>query len=454
MSERKIMKKEFLTLEQAIQRLKRAEKELYDLKPPEDTYGPQIESIRTQLRNPKGVDRVEKELSALRKMIEDPNSQPTAPSEPLIDNGATRELPLFPLQYSLPDDLRKFYYDETFIGSGGFAHVFRAKRKADGTEVAVKVPGRMDAKTGKSFVSEITSWRRLQHRNIATLYDFNILPIPYLEMEHCQRSLGELPKPLEPEQAANLVFHIAEGLKYAHSEGIIHRDLKPHNVLLHGEVPKIVDWGLSKVMSESRSSEVLTFSPYWASPEQLSPQKFGKPDHRTDVYQLGVIFYELVTGELPFTGDNISEIMGQIITEEPRPPSSLNPTASVADRIIMKSLQKEMNHRYQTMAQMQQDLAEYLKVEYKDSLIKSKQDLTRSGYYCAELCLVHLTRGDISEAIRYARDLSHNSSGSIKNDLESLITELEFHSKEGIELPEDVMARAGIILHQAKKDSS
>ena len=107
MSERKIMKKEFLTLEQAIQHLKRAEKELYDLKPPEDTYGPQIESIRTQLRNPKRVDRVEKELIALRKMIEDPNSQPITPSELLIDNGATRELPLFPLQYSLPDDLKE-----------------------------------------------------------------------------------------------------------------------------------------------------------------------------------------------------------------------------------------------------------------------------------------------------------------------------------------------------------
>ena len=349
-----------------------------------------------------------------------------------------------------PTQLLPLYSSPTSLGKGGFARVFRVKRRNDGQEVAVKVPLNLDPATGKSFIREITSWQRLKHMNIVRLNDLNILPIPYLEMELCQKSLHELPKPLVAESAASMMFHVAEGLKYAHSQGIIHRDLKPQNILLLGEVPKISDWGLSKVVAETKSTAVQSFSPLYAAPEQLSPQKFGKPDHRTDIYQLGTIFYELATGELPFKGDNITELMGQIINTEPTKTSVRNPATNEVEPIIMKCLQKEMKERYQSVAEMQRDLAEYLKVEFRDSLSKSHGDMKRSGYYCAELCLVHLRVGDLGEALKYAVDLNNYASEEVKTDLAAIISELEFRSKEDMVISEEFLERAAIVLHQAR----
>jgi len=118
--------------------------------------------------------------------------------------------------------------------------VFKARRR-DGKVVAIKIPLNLDEATGRSFLREITSWQRLSHRNIVSLFDANILPIPYLETGIYGRG-----KPWGTEKAAsgykgmpNVIFNIAEGLKYAHKQGIVHRDLKPHNILLTGElVPK------------------------------------------------------------------------------------------------------------------------------------------------------------------------------------------------------------------------
>ncbi|WP_456423579.1 protein kinase domain-containing protein, partial [Thermococcus sp.] len=217
------------------------------------------------------------------------------------------------------------YSDVELIGKGGFARVYRAKRK-DGKIVAVKIPLSLDENTGKAFLREITNWLHLRHPNIVRLYDANILPIPFLEMEYCESSLAKLRKPLPVEVAAYLIFNIAEGLKYAHSKGIIHRDLKPSNILLKGFTPKISDWGLSKAMTETHSTTLASFTPFYASPEQTS-RRFEKPDHRSDIWQLGVIFYELVTGRLPFEGDDLIEVVSRIATDEPVPPGELNPEA-------------------------------------------------------------------------------------------------------------------------------
>ena len=216
-----------------------------------------------------------------------------------------------------PIELEEFYYDVDYIGGGGFARVFKAKRRKDGKEVALKIPVSLDPSVGRSFLREITNWSRLKHRNIVELYDANVLPIPYLELELCDTDLSMKDKPMKVEDAARIIFEIAEGLKFAHSRDIIHRDLKPKNILFKGDVPKISDWGLSKVASESKLS-VKAFTPLYASPEQVS-SKFGSPDHRTDIWQLGVIFYELVTGTVPFTGRDPAEVISSILLEEEVP---------------------------------------------------------------------------------------------------------------------------------------
>lgn len=258
------MARDFQELENAIERLKRAERELEGLQPLEDVFNPQIESITAKLKLPDKVEEVEQELSVLRRQMKERRLLPKQAAEPLQGYGATADLPAGYPTSPFPRELENLYYDVSFIGSGGLAKVFRAKRRGDGTEVAVKVPLNLDALTGKSFVREIISWQHLSHINIVRFYDFNILPIPYLEMELCQGSLNELHKPLDVRRAVSMTFQVAEGLKHANSQSIIH---------------------------------------------------------------LGAILYELVIGQLPFEGDTIVELLAQIVNEPPTPTSVLNPQA-------------------------------------------------------------------------------------------------------------------------------
>lgn len=261
-----------------------------------------------------------------------------------------------------PNELKHLYDNAEFIGSGGFARVFKARRK-DGRVVAVKIPLSLDEATGKSFLREITSWQRLSHKNIVSLFDANILPIPYLEQEYCDGgSLESLKKPLEISKACEIVFDIAEGLKYAHKQGIVHRDLKPQNILLtKDEVPKITDWGMSRVIAESRSSTEDGYTPAYASPEQVSPKKFGKTDERTDIYQLGVIFYNLLTNELPFKGDNLAAIALAIAMEKPVAPSELNPESREVEHVVLRCLSKNKEERYQSVEKLQKELSKFIK---------------------------------------------------------------------------------------------
>lgn len=440
MRDLKSMKREFEHLANAIQRLKTAEQKMERLKSFETTFGPQMESIRRNLKSPSKADEVERDLGDLERIAQEyerANRLETVPAHRVVAS-------LF------PSELSGVYSAASFIGSGGFARVFRAKRLRDGQEVAVKVPITLDAPTGKSFVREIVCWQRLNHRNICRLYDINILPIPYLEMELCQGSLTDLPKPIQAERAASLVFQVAEGLEHAHKQGIIHRDLKPGNILMRGDIPVTTDWGLSTLIAASTASQGRTLTPLYASPEQISPQKFGKPDHRADIYQLGVVFYELATGELPFRGDNMTELMAQIIMAEPKKPSLLNPETSRIEPMILKCLQKEMNERYQSVAEIQNDLAPYLKGEYMINLDKSQDNIGACCCFCAELCLVDLMVEDWQETLKHVWDLSRYTSGDIKAELETLASELELSFQREAFVPEVLLDRAMGVLDRTK----
>jgi len=297
-----------------------------------------------------------------------------------------------------PAELEPFYSDIEYIGEGGFARVFKAVRIKDGKEVAVKIPISLDPETGKAFTKEIVNWSRLKHENIVELCDMNILPIPYLEMELCDKSLEEVPKPMSVEEATSIIYDVAKGLKHAHSEGIIHQDLKPSNILFKdGKAAKITDWGLSKLKAGSKSSSITAFSPLYAAPEHFS-KKFGKKDERTDIYQLGVIFYELVTGKLPFEGEDIHEIYSSIINEEPTLPSEINPKSKGVEHIILKCMAKRKEERYQSVDELIEDLAVYLKEEYKKS-----KDFRKSAFFLYELLLQSVERGDM-EAVAWATE--------------------------------------------------
>lgn len=270
---------------------------------------------------------------------------------------------------ALPYELHAFYKDSSYIGEGGFGRVFRAKRK-DGLEVAIKIPKTFDKRSEKIFVSEVSIWQHLNHPNIVQLNDFKILPIPYIEMEYCEEALGHEKKPLK--EAIDVIYSVANGLKYAHTQNIIHGDVKTSNIMINKGVYKISDWGLSKIKSED-SITLSGATPQYAAPEQIS-HEFGKADERTDIYQLGTVFYELVTGILPFKGE-MSVIYGSILNTKPKNPSEINPESMDVEKIIMKCLNKDKNERYSSMDELISELEKYHEpITDKTVLFKEKDE--------------------------------------------------------------------------------
>jgi serine/threonine protein kinase len=264
-----------------------------------------------------------------------------------------------------PKELVSKYTEIKYIGRGGIALVFSARRKSDAMMVAVKIPISFDEMTGKSFLNEIAAWETLRHPNIVKVTAVNILPVPFVEMEYVPDALEAIEKPIPVWKAVHLIKGIADGLKYAHEQGFIHRDIKPYNILLGKDfVPKITDWGMSKVLAnEVKKSSIAGFSLSYAAPEQVSPSEFGRTDERTDIYQLGVVFYELVTGSVPFGGESIVEVGNAILREQPIPPSEFNSDAAVVEKIILKCLEKDPVKRYQSSAELLDALHGYLDEE-------------------------------------------------------------------------------------------
>lgn len=264
--------------------------------------------------------------------------------------------------YYFPRELENKYTDIAFIGRGGIAWVFSAVKKTESLKVAVKIPISFDEVTGKSFLNEIKAWETLRHENIVEVFAVNILPVPYVEMEFVPGSLVEIKKPLAVWKAVHIIKGIADGLSYAHLQGFIHRDIKPHNILMTADfVPKITDWGMSKVLAaDVKKSSIAGFSLSYAAPEQVSPSEFGRTDERTDIYQLGVVFYELITGSIPFGGESIVEVGNAILREKPLSPSEYTADAEAVEKIILKCLEKYPADRYQSAAELLNALSRYL----------------------------------------------------------------------------------------------
>jgi serine/threonine protein kinase/Flp pilus assembly protein TadD len=348
---------------------------------------------------------------------------------------------------SIPPEMTEKYVESEFIGKGGFARVFKAKRR-DGALVAVKVPIDLDESTGKSFLAEMQNWTKFSHPNIVKIYDYNIMPLPYFEEELCDSSLDKIQKPIDSSKAAWIIFNICEGLKYAHARQVIHRDLKPQNILLKNGIPKISDWGLSKVVSDSTSSMTAAFTPYYAAPEQVT----NKPkDQRTDIWQVGVILYELVTSSLPFTGDSMLEILATIPTQDPVPPGNINPEAKKIEPIILRCMEKDPAKRYPSVIDLQKDLAIFLKMDFKESLQMSigSKNIRQTAILTSQLLLTYLKSGDLHEAYKYATDLVNYSEGEIKVQVNELSEQLRMRiDYDSNDVPDEIIKAADLIAHK------
>jgi eukaryotic-like serine/threonine-protein kinase len=258
------------------------------------------------------------------------------------------------------------YEVEAPLGAGGMAEVWRGHDRVLNRTVAIKTllpQFARDASFVDRFRREAQAAARLNHPGIVSVYDSGTDgDTPYIVMQYIEgRTLGDFlgeGKTLPPAQAAKIAQDIAEALGVAHAHGVIHRDIKPANVMITREGKVLVmDFGIARLISgpetAPQTSAVLGTASY-LSPEQAQGQSV---DARSDIYALGVVLYEMLTGRPPFTGDSPMAIAYKQVNATPPAPSSANPEVPPElDAVVMRALSKNPANRYQTGQEFADDL--------------------------------------------------------------------------------------------------
>ncbi|NBD36808.1 MAG: protein kinase, partial [Chloroflexi bacterium] len=252
------------------------------------------------------------------------------------------------------------------IGQGGMAEVYKGRQPALRRMVAIKLLGRSlqaDASLTERFQREAQAVAALRHPNIVQVHDFGIfenghyLVMEYIEGHDLRQAMDdrfEKGGTFSEDEILPLLTQVADALDYAHNKGIIHRDIKPGNILVTSEGQAILsDFGL--VMFQNRVSQITqghTFgTPEYIAPEQAMDSRAALP--QSDIYALGGILYEMVTGRLPFEADTPINLALMHINEEVVPPRTYNPALPQAvEEVIMHALAKEPERRYATASEM------------------------------------------------------------------------------------------------------
>lgn len=264
------------------------------------------------------------------------------------------------------------------LGKGGFGIVYLAEDLRNGQAVAIKVLKPQVLKTDlmiARFQREVQMACRLRHPNIVSVQMAGeIQGVHYLVMEYVAgQNLKELMRTsvLDQRSLIGLIREATAGLDYAHEHGVVHRDLKPSNIMLEASTQRVVimDFGLAKPEDPGHtltSSNMVVGTPIYMSPEQVLGTK-GKVDRRTDLYSMGVILYEIVTGRLPFMGKSAFDVLKKIMEEEPLLPSRIVCTVDPGlEEIIVRAIAKERSARYQKAGELIRDLDAYLSGDFVD----------------------------------------------------------------------------------------
>ena len=271
------------------------------------------------------------------------------------------------------------------VGNGGMATVYKAKDHVLNRYVAVKVlkdEYTTDSDFIKRFNTEAQSAASLSHANIVSIYDVGHEEennLYYIVMELVKgKTLKEIIKKdgtLSWKWAVNIAIQIASALEVAHKNGIIHRDIKPHNIIITEDgVAKVTDFGIAKAVSNSTMTAFGTTigSVHYFSPEQA---KGGITDAKSDLYSLGVVMYEMLTGKVPFDADTPVSIALKHMQEEAEEPIEINPEIPTAvNQIVIKAMKKDPIERYQSATEMIRDLTQSLKDPDGDFVIIENKD--------------------------------------------------------------------------------
>jgi serine/threonine protein kinase len=255
------------------------------------------------------------------------------------------------------------------IGSGGLGDVYRARDTRLGRTVAIKVPALdtvHDSDRRRRLVEDARAAAALSHPSIAALYEAGedhgrlFLVFEFVPGETLKRVIGG--RPLNPRRAADFAAQIADGLAEAHAHGIVHCDIASGNIIITPkEKAKILDFGLARWTGGGTAREragvggaVPPATAAYLSPEQAR----GRPiDHRTDIFSLGIVLFEMVTGQLPFTAATAAALAGQIAESTAAVPSAINRTAPVElEAVIQKALARDPDARYASAAVMAAEL--------------------------------------------------------------------------------------------------
>jgi|GEM_PF-2587722 len=342
--------KEFKNFEGKIRRLKQAEAELASL----NTRGfeEEVKTIQALLKKPQHVDEVEKQLTKLKyKTKPEKQAQQMSLSRAETPSVNRVEVPSGSKGPDLGPEISKNYEVMEMLGRGGFSTVYKAKRKADGRIVAIKIPHIDQNATVEpgAFIHEAELWARLHHPNIVEVFDYGEKPFPWLCMEYMEKgSLRQRIGHLALKDALDIAIQLCDALYESHHLGVIHRDIKPANVMFDSEdKPKLADWGLGKMMLEVTQETQYEGTPAYSSPEQVKPDEFGGVGWWTDIYQVGALIYQMVTGELPFKGQNPYELAISIAKSEFVKPSEIKPELpKELDKILAQCLAKNKDERY------------------------------------------------------------------------------------------------------------
>jgi len=249
------------------------------------------------------------------------------------------------------------------LGEGGMAVVYKAYDTRLECDVAIKVistnkftPDAV-ARALKRFEREAKALAKLTHPNIVKVIDYGeyegqpYLVMPYLaggNLKQYLRQHGRLPW----QEAAHLLLPIAQALDFAHSQGVIHRDVKPANILLtqNGQ-PMLTDFGVAKVVEEEATVDLTGTAAAVGTPEYMAPEQTGKNiDHRVDIYALGIVFYEMLTGRRPYEADTpLAVLVKQASEPLPRPSQFASDLPDAVEKVLIKALAKDPNDRYKDM---------------------------------------------------------------------------------------------------------
>ena len=264
-------------------------------------------------------------------------------------------------------DVLDHYRIDAVVARSGMSVLFKASDLKNDRRVAIKFPlpeMESDPVLTERFKREQEIGQTLDHPGVVKTFDGeersrNYMVIEWVEGQLLRSILNQEPK-LPIERAITIVVRICDALDYMHKHGVIHRDLKPENVMVdEHDCIKIIDFGIAMKEDARRLTFATGLSPALGTPDYISPEqvKGQRGDQRSDIYALGIMLYEMLTGHVPFSGPNPFAVMNERVLNDPKPPRKVNPAISPeVEEILYRALERDPRHRYATATEMAWDL--------------------------------------------------------------------------------------------------